>query len=75
MPADRCPEHIDRLDLCHQCQGLTVTRMTRLDGVLDITMDGPGGSRSLGPLTSVYISRVEPCPNAPAIEEGAPRDV
>jgi hypothetical protein len=75
LPADRCPEHIDRLALCHHCQGLTVTRMTRLDGVADVRMEGPAGSISLGPVTAVYLGPVEPCPNVPALEEGAATDV
>lgn len=35
MSADHCPDHVERLDLCPQCQGLTVTCMTRLTGVTD----------------------------------------
>ncbi|MER7842201.1 hypothetical protein ABTY98_41560 [Streptomyces sp. NPDC096040] len=76
MSADHCPEHVDRLDLCHQCQGLTVTRMTRLTGVTDFKLWGPGGELLVagGPAT-VYTGPVEPCPNTPALEEGAPGDV
>ncbi|MFD5570461.1 hypothetical protein [Streptomyces cadmiisoli] len=76
MSADHCPDHWDRLDLCPQCQGLTITRMTRLHGVSDFRMwDGDGRLMSSGRPAAVYLSRVEPCPNTPAIGEGAVKDV
>jgi len=75
VSADRCPEHIERLDLCPQCQGLTVTPMTRLTGVTDVRMDGPGGPIIRGPVTAVYVGPMEPCPNTPALTDGATHDV
>ncbi|PSK57975.1 hypothetical protein B0E38_01820 [Streptomyces sp. 111WW2] len=71
MPPDRCPDHIERLDLCPQCQGLAVTRMKRLDGVTDVSMDGPAGPLVLKGPATVYMGPVEPCPNPPAPEAGA----
>ncbi|WP_327594688.1 hypothetical protein [Streptomyces chartreusis] len=76
MSADQCPEHRDRLDLCPSCQGLAVTRETRLTGVTDFTLlDGAGRVLTSGRPASVWISPVEPCPNTAALQEGAARDV
>ncbi|MDH6489653.1 hypothetical protein [Streptomyces sp. SAI-127] len=76
MSADQCPEHRTRLDLCPHCQGLAVTRETRLDGVTAFQVRDAGGRViSSGRPAAVYISRVEPCPNTAALEEGAAHDV
>lgn len=75
MSADHCPDHVERLDLCPECQGLTVTRMTRLTGVTDVRMDGQAGSLKLNNPVVMYLGPVEPCPNRTALEEGAARDV
>ncbi|WP_405759451.1 hypothetical protein OG234_13235 [Streptomyces sp. NBC_01420] len=64
------PKHVERLDLCPDCEGPTLTPMTRLDAT-SFTLHGPPGAlTAVGP-AAVYIGSVEPCPNRP---EEAPRD-
>ncbi|MET7720670.1 hypothetical protein [Streptomyces mirabilis] len=76
MSADHCPDHVERLDLCPQCQGLTVTRMTRLTGVTDVQLHVPGGELlGAGGPAVVYVGPVESCPNGPALEERGTGDV
>ncbi|MFK0063356.1 hypothetical protein ACIQTN_29525 [Streptomyces werraensis] len=76
MSADPCPDHRTRLDLCPACQGLAVTRETRLTGVTDFTLrDAAGHVLTSGRPASVWISPVEPCPNTAALEEGAAHNV
>ncbi|MGW3971197.1 hypothetical protein ACWEFD_18095 [Streptomyces ardesiacus] len=76
MSADQCPDHRDRLDLCPDCQGLAVTRETRLAGVTDFTLlDGAGRALISGRPASMWISPVEPCPNTAALEERPAHDV
>lgn len=52
------------LILCHDCGGLQVLDVQRLD-VTSFTLNGPEGPlRTSGP-TTLSIARIDPCPNTP----------
>lgn len=70
--SSRVPDHVHQLDLCPGCEGLRVTRLDRLPGLVDLTVHGPGGAViSSGPAV-VHICPVpETCPTP--VEEVAGR--
>ncbi|MFI9418078.1 hypothetical protein [Streptomyces werraensis] len=52
------------LILCHDCGGLQVLDVQRLD-VTSFTLNGPEGPiRRSGP-TTLSLARIDPCPNTP----------
>lgn len=58
------PDHVTRLDLCPDCDGLAVSRLNRLDGVESIDIDGLASDSCV-----IYIGPALTCPNQPVDEE------
>ena len=59
---------IHHLDLCPECAGLRVTRLDRLEGVTNVSMDA--GPFSFSGEAQVYIGPAPgPCPNPTTTKE------
>ncbi|CAL9537345.1 hypothetical protein [Streptomyces sp. enrichment culture] len=52
------------LILCHDCGGLQVLDVQRLD-VTSFTLNGPEGPIATSGPTTLSIARIDPCPNTP----------
>ncbi|PWI15971.1 hypothetical protein DI272_18730 [Streptomyces sp. Act143] len=52
------------LSLCAACGGLQVLEARPLD-VLGFTLNGPDGPIATSGPTTLYLTRLEPCPNTP----------
>lgn len=62
------PDCIHHLDLCPTCDGLRVTRLDRLEGVVSVELDAGPFSFS-GPAEVFVGPMAEDCPSADVPEE------
>jgi hypothetical protein len=63
--ADHVPDQVHQLDLCPGCEGLRVATLDRLPGVLDVTLNGPGGRVIYSGPAVVHVGPApDTCPTA-----------
>lgn len=63
-------DHLNRLDLCPDCDGLRVMRLDRIMDVVDVRIHAPQTGLKFKGRATVYMGPVAgPCPNVGARKE------